>query len=414
MDDSENGKSTADNDIEELTRRYPGINILVADQIDKEFERRAGAAKTDNRITYVPDTFSKWFKNLTTKAKTFYSIAVGVPGLTTIASLMARAFRTPQNELWLPSAELALLGVLFLQFSTVFVLFWFIPKRKTPIKGVIEEVKKQSEAATEKASDAFDLEIYSKANESSIEFSQMWRLAWLAWAILYFAWSYIVLQALTSGKTLLSGSNVPRGWLEVWLPLNVPRGWLEVWFPLIGLFNNLSTVFLIMCYRELTFPTESKEEGKRLPLSALVAILVTIVGFVAGLEFMSGGNDSLKSIGVVTGWTGGFAAGAVIALLTGRLESRLINPPLTITVILYLYASIQATFTLFPTNIELMIIITSAAFLFKVILFLLIHWLLSSGVLIFYLAEIGVRHETTPRRRKRFVEAVQSKKPDAV
>lgn len=391
MDDAENGKSAADNVIGKLTERYPGLDDFIADQINKEFERRAHAPNVDTRIIHVPDTFPNWFKNLTTKAQTFYWIVVGVPGLTTIASLMVKAFQPRENGFWLPKAEQALLGVLSLQFFTVLVLL-FISKRRTPIEEVIEEVGKQSEAATKEVSDAFPLEIYSKANESSMRFSRMWRLAWLAWAILYFVLSCIVLKALISGTSLTPVHNGARGWLEEW-------------FPLINLFNNLSTVFLIMCYRELTFPTESKEEGPQF----MIVFLAVIIGFIATIEFIGGSNDTLRPIAVVTGWVGGFAAGAVIALLTGRLESKLINPPLYITVILYLYASIQATITLFATNIELMIIITSAAFLFKVILFLLVRWLLSSGVLIFYLAEIGLRHETTPNKRERFVRAVQSK-----
>jgi hypothetical protein len=390
MSDLKNGKTTADNVIEELTERYPGLSVLIADQINKEFEKRDQATNKNTQITHVPDAFSKWFHNLTTKARTFYSIAVAVPGLTTIASLMVKAFGPPSEELWLLTADKVLLGVLFLQSFFVFVLYFFIPKRRIPIEGVIKETAKPSEASTKGESGDFNLEVYCKAHDSSVEFSRMWRLAWLAWTILYFAWGCIVLKAVISGRSLL--------------PTGGTKGWLETWFPLIEFFNNLSTVFLIMCYRELTFPTEAKREGQRIPLITLL----TGIGFITVIEFIGGSDKSLSSIGTVLGWTGGFAAGAVIALLTGRLESKLINPPLVITVILYLYASIQATVSLFPEKIELMIIITSAAFLFKVIFFLLIHWLLSSGVLTFYLAEIGIRHKTTPDKRKRFVEAVQS------
>jgi hypothetical protein len=162
-----------------------------------------------------------------------------------------------------------------------------------------------------------------------------------------------------------------------------------------------------MCYRELALPRKLEDDDRQIPL----IVLLVIISFAAVIQLIGIGNN-LHSIGKVTDWVGSFAAGAVIALLTGRLESKLINPPLVITVALYLYAVIQATLVLFPNDAELMIAMTSVAFLFKVILFLLITWLLGSGVLIFYLAESDVLHQATPHKRKEFVEAFQSKKLD--
>ncbi|MCA1568575.1 MAG: hypothetical protein LC803_23600 [Acidobacteria bacterium] len=397
MNDLEINKNEAARIGEDISRRYHKLDKLIADKINLEFERRAGELKRPDPLLAIPDRFANWFRNLTLKAKTFYSVILTIPGLTFIGGLMLKAL-SPALPDSLFSIEEILLGVLFLQLLIVFVLYWIIPKPKTQITHTIGEIGKQTEIETERVKSDFQPIRYRRANKIAVKFYRIWKFAWLSWAILYFAWGCIALLAVIPAEPSLI-FNVPT----------VQR-LLEICAPITNFFNNLTTVFLILCFRELAFPTEPEESSLGHPFF----ILLTIIGFAAVLEFISVNIEPLRSIAVVLGWGGSFAAGVVIALLIGRLESKLIDPPLILIVMLYLYAVMQATIVLFPGDLELMITLTSAALIFKVILFLLIYWLLDSKVLIFYLAEIGVRHETIELKRKAFVKFSQSKNLDII
>ncbi|HEY9285916.1 MAG TPA: hypothetical protein VIP46_20875 [Pyrinomonadaceae bacterium] len=392
MSDSEINKGVARQAGEDLAGQFPGLDELIEKTIRRELgKRRLGPVRSE-RAFLTPDTFVNWFRNLTTKLKGIYSAAVAVPGLLTVGGLMIKAIQSPLGGVNQLTKERFLLSILFLQSFVVFVLFWMIPSRRAVIEEAIGELGNQSEAPHGKEWDTFQAEKYVRANAISVKFLRMWKLAWLAWAALYFAWGGVVLAGYLSGKSL-----TPPGQGQI--------GWMGIWSPLTGFFNNLSSVFLLMCYRELAFPTDANEDDQGL----LLTVLVMIISIVGVVEFISITSAPLYPVGKVTGWVTGFTAGAVIALLTGRLDSKLINPPTAITVMLYLYAAIQGSVVIFQEDLELMIAVTSAAFLFKVILFLLIAWLSGSGVLTFYLAELNVIYEKAFSKRKIFAREVLRK-----
>jgi hypothetical protein len=104
---------------------------------------------------------------------------------------------------------------------------------------------------------------------------------------------------------------------------------------------------------------------------------------------------------------GGFAAGLSLALLAGRLESKLVGAPLYVNVLLYLYAAIQGSFVFLPDDLVVMLLLTSVAFIFKMVLFLFMAWFIDSGVVIFYLHEVRSLFNTMPKRRRQFVIEVE-------
>ncbi len=386
MSNSATNNGLAIQAVEEFQRLYGDLDKVIADKISDAIDKRTREAEAKERTLLTPDTFLNWFHNLTTRAKGLYSVALAVPGLTAVAGLMAKTIQPAQAVAALPPKEWFLLGVLFLQSFAVFMLYWLIPSRRIRVSKVVRDVGRTDEGGDEKAKVDSQHKIYCKANNIAGKFSRMWQYAWLSWAILYFAWSCVVFEGLMSGVKV--GDALMR------------------WSPLTGFLNNLSTVFLIMCYRELSFPTKRGGKDQQLPIFTMLVI----IGFAAVIELVSVREGATQLLGVTSRWVGSFTAGAVIALLTGRLESKLINPPLPIIVMLYLYAAIQATVVIFPKDAELMIAITGAALVFKVVLFLLVAWLLESGVMTFYLAQMNQLYKETSVKRETFVKAVQGEK----
>jgi len=254
----------------------------------------------------------------------------------------------------------------------------------------MEKIERNFRAKAKKRKSDFDQVRFQDAYEVSKDFSKMWRWAWLLWAALYFAWGFIILSALTSQGQLFTNGDI--------------IGVLDRWFPLTSFLNNLSIIFLFICYGDLDFPTRVRQEKQRnlqVYLSALIVLVAVVDAFLVI-------NHLASPIHILLGWVGSFAAGAVIALLVGRLESKVINPPALMTASLYLYAAIQGSFFLFPKDPPLMLTLTSLAFLFKIGFFLLMAWLLDSGILTFYLAQLQLIYETIPERKSGFIMAIHN------
>jgi hypothetical protein len=305
------------------------------------------------------DTFSKWLRHQTNQAKAALGALVTIPGLTLVLGLLARQY-IPQVR---PHIESIVVVVLFIQFLAIFCLYWFIPRHP--------EVEQSAEAAQG--------EVLPRAARAAKRFENFWGYAWLCWAVVYFG----------LGLSLQ---------YKLWYPS------ANLWFkdPLNVFLNNVQTVFFLMCYRELRYPTD---EEQRNPLFALLSIPVFLM--VIESVLLAPDNPAQASTGVplsnFLGWTSGFAAGAAIALLVGRLESKLIDPPLWVIALLYLYAAIQGAHRILTVDLYATLVLTSLAFFSKLIFFLLIAWLLQSGVLMYYLVEITKAHDRVPKERRSFV-----------
>ena len=338
------------------------LDELIAMKVRQELAKHLPQTELNKPSLKTPDKFGNWLRNQTTKSKSVYSAILAIPGSTAIFALVLKTIQSKQTELPIPKLEWLLLSIVSLQAIVIFVLYWLIPHPSDLTERAINNIAMSLSGEGHREIPTTDNKRLEKAHNISIRFSRMWSNAWIAWAILYFAWGVIIISSLLSGNSLFTeGEKI---------------GTLHRFSWLTSLLNNLSSVFLYMCYRELAFPTKLVKEDRRQPLF----YLLTLLGFVAVFDFLISNYYLYSPASTMLGWVGSFTAGAVIALLVGRLESKFVDPPVIITAILYIYAAIQGSFVLFPLDPSLMLALISAAFFFKIILFLLMAWLLGSGV----------------------------------
>jgi hypothetical protein len=290
----------------------------------RPFHQRKRTEENHSRL----DDFHSWLSNLGKRLKAVYGLILLVPG-------SAAALGFSVKELGLRSIGIglntALVSMLFFQSLVIVVLYWLIPD--PPPDEPVREV----EAARHFMADG-------RAISSSRRFTQSWRRAWLWWSILYFAMGSIVLWAIFKGTDL--------------------RAMLKAWSPLLAFIDNVETIFIFMCFRELS---PSVREDK---VSDIVVGLAVILLFISAAQYGATQFLAIAWLGKLLGLLGGFAAGLALALLVGRLESKLVGAPLYVTILLYLYAAIQGSFVFLPDDLAVMLLLTSIAFIFKVFLFL--------------------------------------------
>ena len=176
----------------------------------------------------------------------------------------------------------------------------------------------------------------------------------------------------------------------------------------LTLANNFNTFCIAWCFAILNDPitTEDKtqnkkairvKEGRKWPASLVPAIIVMI--FLSILElwlaFRLKPQQELVHYGfrVISGLGGGVA----MALFVGRFQSKFLNSPTWLVLILFLYTVIQALFIFYggglPGELAGAAVVMNAALVLKCLLILYMFWLFQSGRLLFYL--VRVRRATT-------------------
>lgn len=311
----------------------------------------------------VPDSFQLWVKQKSQKAKVAIETLFAIPGLTLIFSLFNLFGRKFLPDTTFP-VDVIVMVVLFAQFAIVGLMYFFIPS----VPNLRERVDGSS-----------SLPNTERIVERGARYSNLWSYAWLCWAILYFG----------LGMNSLAKQVFPTA---------------NLWFvdPAAHLLNNIQTIFFIMCFKELRDPNKNQ----RSPLAAATAIAVVLA--VCETFFLIPGVLGQDSFGVglseVLGWASGVLGGTAIALLVGRLETKLINAPVLMTIIFYLYASIQGAFPFIIKDDHVALVFTSLAFMFKLCLFYFMAWLIESGVLLFYFEKMFELDDKTPRERQSFLE----------
>ena len=83
-----------------------------------------------------------------------------------------------------------------------------------------------------------------------------------------------------------------------------------------------------------------------------------------------------------------------MALFIGRIESKYINPPRIIVLLLYTYAGIQPLFAMFDVHPVLGLTMYNVALFLKICLFMLMYWLISEGRLLYYISKINEIEQT--------------------
>lgn len=214
------------------------------------------------------------------------------------------------------------------------------------------------------------------------QFYHVWTYLWVSWLALY-----LVLTAFQISPD--SNTSVVHQWQNL----------------ITNFFNNISTIFFLMAYVILSERTVlSGGDTKPLPWGKFIAGLIVITGAeFASAQFELRVHGSIAQASMIFEWVSGVGAAVSIALFVGRLESKTIDPPRGLVVMLYFYAAIQVAWPAFPGATRLTLVVLSLALVLKCLLFLFVAWLLQSGVLMYYMTRQRMLLNTGKEERRVFL-----------
>ncbi len=106
-------------------------------------------------------------------------------------------------------------------------------------------------------------------------------------------------------------------------------------------------------------------------------------------------------------WMIGGAAAVALALLIGRLDSKLFGTSVTIVVLGYVYAVIQVGYMGFD-HVVAQMVLTLFALVLKVLLFLYVAWILDSGIMVYYMIHARKAIDTRENERNSFCDSIQT------
>lgn len=161
--------------------------------------------------------------------------------------------------------------------------------------------------------------------------------------------------------------------------------------------NNLSVMWIFMCFSVLVFPWHRKKSyksEKRFRRIGIFLILFITACYPLFLSFASN-KENLYTLARLQTYTtladslSGVLNAIIFALLIARLDDKLIGLPSYLIGILYGYAAVQPLFALFgqpgPDSQLIKAIVLIAVFIFKIHFFLIITYTLQTGRMLDYL-----------------------------
>jgi len=163
---------------------------------------------------------------------------------------------------------------------------------------------------------------------------------------------------------------------------NIPEG--NIWLNCIEVFfNNLSVIALFSCY--IILHKYRRDHFEINSLTIKLVILSLIFGMIQYLVlyFFGSGNRELESFfhGI-----SGLLNAVFLALLIGKLDSKVIEAPAWIIMCLFSYAAIQPMFIFFFGNHPVWRVFTLyAALLLKILFFAFLMWVIRANLLKKYL-----------------------------
>src|SRR4051812_25416555 len=224
-----------------------------------------------------------------------------------------------------------------------------------------------------------DEQEFPKASREVRTFSHLWLSFWLVFFLIYI---FRIARGLALPGLDLAQAGTHDVIAAVW------------WNLLDNALSNVTLLMLFLCYVVLA--------GYAIAgyvIGGIVAFIVLSAAEAVGIQLLHSEPGMLLWTLLIWQILLGTLACTIFALLIGRLESKIIGPPLWIIFALYFYAGLQplAQALSFISPIvsnqpALQLFIGEAAAwlgffaaLLKVLLFGLVYWMLDSGVLLFYM-----------------------------
>ena len=286
--------------------------------------------------------FNRWLRNLYRRA------AIIVPAGFAAVSWLFGAYTVASRSVDGHGLRIALFAF---QMLVCMVLLFLIPKPRAD-----QNISRRAAAATE-------------------QFIEAWERLWLCWVLLYLVFCAKETCAIIAPAAATS----------------------PYWSCGLNLANNLQTMVLVMVYLVIAKSTvDPNRTTSRLPWNRGIALLafataLHLLATVAAVYVpVASALRAIIDFAVICiPWASAIASGLAMALVVGRLDSKFANPPTWAVTLLYLYALIQVLWERFGQDPVVEIVVISAALMLKCLLFLVVAWMLQSGVLFFYLDRLA-------------------------
>lgn len=245
------------------------------------------------------------------------------------------------------------------------------PKALADSLGVREDEKWQTRA--------------KQADTAVLQFSRSWLWVWLTWVCFYAL--QVLAEFLKANSPGFSTGQVDSlfNFLE----------WLA--------FGANSLMFL-SCFLVMWRVTVNENAEPTYSMAPYVAL-----AFVIAL-----GDVALRELPLDPRWLDGLNGGlgaVVLAMFVGRLESKYINAPISIIVLLYFYAAIQPLYFAYQGDTSFHDIILLIALFLKAVLFTTVLWAMESGRLLFYMARVRSLQDHVEADRAVFAQCWQQAEP---
>ena len=180
---------------------------------------------------------------------------------------------------------------------------------------------------------------------------------------------------------------------------------------LTTLFNNCSSLMIILCFNVLNKPTEIKEGKPSISDTSLSVGAAAVLGFtlIEVLLVMIPTHIENYNILKWSGWASGIAGGIAMALYVGRLQSKFLGPRAWLLIALYSYTAIQSLFVFLEEHQVAAVLLIDVALFLKCLLFLYMAWLFQSGRLLFYFMLVRLAYKEVNRKWEVFPKVLDEK-----
>ena len=228
------------------------------------------------------------------------------------------------------------------------------------------------------------------------KFAAWWHRMWWIWFLMY-----LVMTLLRFPNPLIDAGGGASTDLLTYLKGSgsVPSAHWHTASAFEGAIAFSANACMLMCY--LTLAHYRKPERELAGIVAMVFVQLFVPQLIVVSTAYAGqlNEHRYATADLSLSLFYGTIACVSMSVLIGRLESRVIAPPLLVVVVLYVYAALQLVANVLlgaqsmpglPANtlaftVSSMAVLLLAAVFLKALLFLLVYWLLHSGVLLYYM-----------------------------
>jgi hypothetical protein len=315
-------------------------------------------------------SFTRWLRDLTPRGKLGNLVTAGAPIIISLVSLYLQ--HKPSN-----TAEAATTSKSSL--DNIFILSLGLQLLIVSILTVLLPL-------------GYDREIAHAREEQAVvqRFLAQWKYVWYSWIALYLV--LLVFQLLEH---------------------NQPPIDCQPWKGILGdLMNNAQTLFLLLAYSILAKAQDKPQPAPGITISTGVDAAIVGVILLSGFEVLfrlvspqSVPAHDVLSPGRIFSWISSIGSGLALAMFIGRLESSILRIPALLIMSLYMYAMIQTGYAVLGEDPLISILVVNMCLVLKILMFLLVCWLVSSGKLLHYVREMRAIRGESEGRWAEFLQA---------